>query len=202
MDLYGARMYEVNITATYNQSSMPTEWISSLYGVQSSAQRDMINKTLAMTGQTGSDGTVTFTMLGSLKYDIHLTAPQYGLVAGDNTHNPMLMVYPADSMLNFYVTPLGQHLPTGGNSTYVSLNGTRVYFVEPNMTYGSMCIDYIDTSGNTVFLNESWRFTNNNSYIQWINLTNPGTTLLTNCYTMKNIRGTQTWWQYSATRNQ
>ena len=196
MDLYGARLYDININANYNQSSMPTEWLNQLYGIQNTAGNSMINNSLIMSGVTGSDGTITFTMLGSLKYNFVLTAPQYSLI------NYTIFAFPSDSMLNIYVTLPGQALPTGGNNTYVGLNGTRLYFIEPNMSYGSMCIDYQDTSGGTVFLNESWQFKNNNSYIQWINLTNLGTTLLTNCYTMKNVRGTQTWWQYQATRNQ
>ena len=192
MDLYGGRLYNVNIAATYNESSMPTAWLSQLYGIQGSAASDMINQTLVMQGTTGSDGTITFTMLGSLKYDFTLQSTEYGI-------NVARQLYPSDSMVNFYVTTAGQQLPTGANNTYVSLNGTRTYFTEPNSSYGSMCIDYVDTSGNTAFVNETWWFTNNMSIIQQLNFT-PGTTLVTNCYTMQNVKGTSTWWQYSAGR--
>jgi hypothetical protein len=192
MDLYGGRLYNVNIAATYNESSMPTAWLSQLYGIQGSAASDMINRTLVMQGTTGSDGTITFTMLGSLKYDFTLQSTEYGI-------NVARQLYPSDSMVNFYVTTAGQQLPTGANNTYVSLNGTRTYFTEPNSSYGSMCIDYVDTSGNTAFVNETWWFTNNMSIIQQLNFT-PGTTLVTNCYTMQNVKGTSTWWQYSAGR--
>jgi hypothetical protein len=152
----------------------------------------MVNRTLMMSGSTGSDGTITFTMLGSLKYDFTLQSATYGLNANRS-------LFPSDSMVNFYLSTAGQQLPTGTNNTYTSLNGTRVYFTEPNASYGSMCIDYIDTSGNTAYVNESWWFTNNLSIFNWANFT-PGTTLSTHCYTMKNVKGTTTWWQYSAGR--
>jgi hypothetical protein len=103
-------------------------------------------------------------------------------------------------MVNFYVTSAGQQLPTGNNNTYSSLNGTRYYFFEPNASYGSMCIDYQDTSGNTYWVNETWQFQNNKSIFYFTNFT-PGTTLSTNCYTMQNVKGTTTWWQYAALRN-
>jgi PKD repeat protein len=192
MDLFGARLYNVNVNATYNQSSMPTAWITELYGIQGTPAGDMVNRTLMMSGSTGSDGTITFTMLGSLKYDFTLQSTTYGLNANRS-------LFPSDSMVNFYLSTAGQQLPTGTNNTYTSLNGTRVYFTEPNASYGSMCIDYIDTSGNTAYVNESWWFTNNLSIFNWANFT-PGTTLSTHCYTMKNVKGTTTWWQYSAGR--
>jgi hypothetical protein len=192
MDLYGARLYNVAISATYNQSSMPTSWLNELYGIQGTAAADMINNTLVMQGTTGSDGTITFTMLGSLKYDFNLQSAAYGI-------NVNRSLFPSDSMVNFYVTPAGQQLPTGNNNTYSSLNGTRYYFFEPNASYGTMCIDYQDTSGNTYWVNETWQFQNNKSIFYFTNFT-PGTTLSTNCYTMQNVKGTTTWWQYAAGR--
>ena len=174
---------------------MPTQWISDLYGIQNTPQGDMINKTLVLGGTTGSDGTITFTMLGSLKYDILLNSVTYGL---NNYH---VLVFPSDSMLNIYVDTPNVMPPTQQNNTYVSLgNNTKVYFVEPNISYGSMCIDYQDVSGLTTSITETWAFVQpNQSTIQQL-VFMPGTTLTTNCVTLRNVRGVQTVWHYNASR--
>jgi hypothetical protein len=195
MNEYGSRLLNVQCNATYNQSSMPQQWINDLYGIQAGPQSDMVNKTLVMGGTTGGDGTITFTMLGSLKYDIYLTSAVYGL---NNYH---VSAFPSDSMLNIYVDTPNVMPPTQRNNTYTALgNSTKVYFVEPNISYGSMCIDYQDVSGLTTSITETWSFVYpNQSVIQQL-IYMPGTTLTTNCVTLKNVRGVQTVWNYNATR--
>lgn len=193
MDTYGARLPNVQIVSYYNQSSIPTSWINELYGIQTGPMGDMVNKTLSMQGTTGSDGTITFTMLGSLKYDFYLTS------ATDGLNNYYVSAFPSDSMLNIYVIPLGVHIPTSINSTYTALNQTRVYFTEPDIYNVSMCIDYKDNTGLTTTVTDTWMFANNNSVISTVSFV-PWTNLNTNCYTMPNIRGTQVWWGYNATR--
>ena len=194
MDLYGQRLTDVTVNATYNQSSMPTAWIEQLYGIQSSPGSDMVNRTLIMNGVTGSDGTLTFTMLGSLKYDIYLSATQYGLL------NYYVSAFPSDNMLNIYVIPVGQTLPTNANSTYVALNQTRTYFYEPDIYNVTMCIDYKDSTGLTTSVTNTWTFLNNNTVAQTSTYI-PGTGLITQCFTLWNIRGTQVYWGYNATRS-
>jgi len=195
MDTYGARLYDVNCNASYNESSMPTQWITDLYGIQSGPQSDMINKTLYMEGTTGGDGTLTFTMLGSLKYDIYLNSAAYGL------NNYPVSAFPSDSMLNVYVTTNIQGPPTQLNNTYQQIgNRTRVYFTEPNVSYGSMCIDYEDPTGLTSSVTETWKFAYpNQSTIQQL-IFAPGTAFTTNCVTLPNVRGIQTTFGYNATR--
>jgi len=195
MNEYGSRLTNVQCNATFNQSSMPQNWIDELYGIQAGPQSDMVNKTLVLGGMTGGDGTVTFTMLGSLKYDIYLTSAEYGL---NNYH---VQAFPSDSMLNIYVNTPNIMPPTQRNNTYTSLgNTTKVYFVEPNISYGSMCIDYQDVSGLTTSITETWAFAYpNQSTIQQL-IFMPGTTLTTNCVTLRNVRGVQTVWHYNASR--
>jgi PKD repeat protein len=190
---YGFRLTDVAINATYNESAMPTEWVTQLYGIQSSPGADMVNKSLRLGGTTGSDGTLTTTMLGSLKYDIYLTSSAYGL---NNYH---VQAYPSDVMLNIYVATTGTILPTNKNSTYTGLNGTRVYITEPDIHNVSMCIDYIDTTGNTNYVNDTWMFQNNNTVFYTSNFT-PGVALNTSCYTLPNVRGTAVWWGWNASR--
>jgi PKD repeat protein len=190
---YGTRLYDVNIQAHYNETSMPDNWISTLYGIGSTVQADMINRTLIMNGTTGSAGTVTFTMLGSIKYDFTLNSASYGI------SNYKAMEWPSDNMLNIYVLTTGSLLPTQRNSTYTNLNGTRVYFTEPDINNVSMCIDYIDTSGETSSVTFIWKFTNGTTLNT--STVNPGTGLNTICNVTRNIRGTQIYWGYNATRN-
>lgn len=192
-DTYGNPLDGVAINATYNESSMPTNWIQELYGIKESPATDMTNMSLIMTGTTGTDGSMTFTMLGSLKYDIYLTSSEHGL---DAYH---VSAYPSDSMLNIYVSTSSSIPIVRGNSTYSQLNGTRVYATEPDIGNVSMCIDYKDTSGLTTSVTDTWLFKNNNTVMNTTTFV-PGTTLNTHCYTIRNVRGTQVWWGYNATR--
>jgi hypothetical protein len=196
MDNYGQRLVGVNINASYNQSAMPISWIQQLYGIQSGPSADMVNSALVLGGTTGSDGTLTTTMLGSLKYDIYLTSATYGL------NNYYVAAYPSDPMLNIYVATAASALITNvSNSLYTALNGTQVYFTEPDINNVSMCINYVDNAGLTTSVNETWEFSNNNSVFFNQVLPNPGTTPNLTCITRPNIRGTQVWWGWNATRS-
>ncbi len=196
MDNYGQRLVGVNINASYNQSAMPISWIQQLYGIQAGPSADMVNSALVLGGTTGSDGTLTTTMLGSLKYDIYLTSATYGL------NNYYVAAYPSDPMLNIYVATAASALITNAsNSLYTALNGTKVYFTEPDINNVSMCINYVDNNGLTTSVNETWEFSNNNSVFFNQVLPNPGTTPNLTCITRPNIRGTQVWWGYNASRS-
>jgi PKD repeat protein len=191
-DTYGTRLPRVNISAYYNESAMPSAWVNELFGIRLSTSGEMVNASLRLGGTTGSDGTLTSTMLGSLKYDIYLTSTEYGL---NNYH---VSAYPSDSMLNIYVPVSGQKLPTSGNSTYTYLNNTRLYITQPNISYVSMCIDYQDLSGTTTSVIEKWWFGENDSVFGTETIANPGVTLVTKCKTLDNVRGTRIYWNYSA----
>jgi hypothetical protein len=193
-DSYATRLPDVRINATYNESAMPVSWLNDLYGIKSAPAADMINATLTLGGTTGSDGTLTTTMLGSLKYDITLNAPAYGL------SNYKVYAYPSDPMLNIYVPVAGSTLPTSGNNTYSQLNASRAYIIQPNISYLSECLDYQDNSGLTTSVTETWWYGNNGTQIKTVTFS-PGTALVTNCYTSLNIRGTRIYWMANGTRS-
>ena len=196
MDNYGQRLPDVSISANYNQSAMPVQWVAELYGIQSTPAADMVNSAISLNGTTGSDGTLTTTMLGSLKYDILLNSATYGLT---NYH---VSAYPSDPMLNIYVATTASALITNAsNSLYTALNGTRVYFTEPDLYNVTMCINYQDNNGLTTSVNETWQYSNNNTVIFNQVLSNPGTTANLSCYTMPNVKGTQVWWGYNSSRS-
>ena len=150
-----------------------------------------------MGGLSGSDGTITFTMLGSLKYDIYLTSTQYGL---NNYH---VQAFPSDSMLNIYITPPGTNIPTSWNNTYAGLSNVSVYVVEPDINHVNMCINYQDLNATTIFVNESWYFLNNDTIWYSVNTTpaDGGLAPTLNCAQLQNVRGTQVWWGYKYARS-
>ena len=189
--IYQNRLVDVEVTANYNHSSIPTEWLSQLYGIQNLTAQQMINSSLALQGRTGSDGTLTTTMLGSLYYDIKLNSAKYGLT------NYMIQAYPSDSMLNIYVPVAGMSLPISNTNQTLRTMVSNV--TEPNLSYVTMWNYYQDPTGLTTEIDMVWRFANNNSVIKWQNTSSPGTSLVTGSLTMKNIRNTQVWWGMNAT---
>jgi PKD repeat protein len=197
MDTYGMRLSNVQFIAQFNQSSMPEAWVTQMYGIQASPGGDLLNRSLIMSGITGSDGTITFTMLGSLKYDFYLTSATYGL---NNYH---VSAFPSDSMLNIYVTPPGQVIPTSENNTYSGLGNTSVYVTEPNTSWVNECINYQDYNASTIYVNESWYFLNNDTVWHSINITpsDGGLAPFLNCALSKNVRGTQEWFGYKYLRS-
>ena len=195
MDIYGKRLYNVNVTAMYNQSTMPENWISDMYGVQSTVSSQMVNKTLLMSGVTGSDGTITFTMLGSIGYDFYLTSSTYEL---DNYY---VFAYPSDSMLNLYVIANGQNLPTAGNSTYTALQGSGCVITMPNTSWYNATVYYQDTAGLTTQVNESVWFRSNNTVIAEHDVSNPGTAMITFSTLVPNVKGRQYGCGYNFTRS-
>ena len=190
---YSNPLPDVRINATYSESSMPSQWIEDLYGIRGTTAEDMINSTLILGGTTGTDGSVTFTMLGAIKYDFYLNSATHGIA---NYH---VAEYPSDSILNIYVSSSEFILPINRNSTYADINTTRIYVVEPDLYNVSMCIDYQDTSGRTSSVTDRWIFKNNNTEMNTTTFP-PGITLNTHCYTIPNVRGTEVWWGWNATR--
>lgn len=194
LDTFGQPLEGVNVTAAYNQSSMPASWLNDLYGLNSNISTQLVNRSLFLHGETGSDGEIAFPMLGTIKYDIWITS------AADGVDNYHVQAYPSDDYLNIYVPTTGSQLPTQGNSTYSYLNQSRVYFTEPDINNVTMCVDYRDTSGSTTSLTVNWTFINNHTVANTTTVA-PGTSLNTLCYTLRNVRGTQVWWGYNATRS-
>jgi PKD repeat protein len=193
MDLNGQRLTNVQINATYNQSSMPEEWINLLYGISSNMETQITNKSLVMQGVSGSDGTATFTMLGSLKYDIYLTSTEYNL---DNYH---VSTYPTDYMLNIYVPVTVVYLPSQISANYTGLNASKAYIVQNNVSFWSMCIDYQDVSGSTTSVTNIWKFARNGTTLR-TSTYSPGSGLVTECAVVPHAKGVEYWWWANATR--
>lgn len=188
MNLVGTPLGGVLVTATPLDFTAPEDWAQILIGIQPS-----VNITgTSVSGYTGTDGSWVAPMLQSQRYRFTFTNSSTGL-------NEVREFYPSDLKNNVYLEHPDGIILTNRNSTYSNLNGTRRYVVEPNISYVSMCIDYIDVSGQTTSVTDTWLFMNNNTVIKEETFS-PGVSMVTKCHTIKNIRGTEIWWSYNATR--
>lgn len=144
----GAPVKNVNITATYVETSGPLDWIYSWAGVPTNVS--VQNTT--MFGHTGDDGVVTFLMVPSVQYEV--IAQKTGEV------DESMTVYPQDDYYNIWVgggANASNMYSSGYNELDVikfSTNGTEI-----NSTHGRIHVEYIDllsqTTSATVFVNQS-----------------------------------------------
>ncbi len=75
VDDYGLPLSNVAITAAYAESSSPWSWLTDLLGIPSSVE---INST-TLAGTTGTDGSITFNMIETVRYTIHAHDPASNL---------------------------------------------------------------------------------------------------------------------------
>jgi hypothetical protein len=194
MDTYGQRLSNVNVFARYNQTTMPSNWLNQLYGIQSQVPTQMVNASLWYNGTTGSDGTITLTMLGAIGYDVYLNSPV------NNLNNYYVMLYPSDSMINIYVQPT-VGMPVLGNSTYVNLQGSgNTYWMPANGSFIEYIVNYQDITGQTAYVNDSVFCGSNDTYLGWQNFTNPGKSMTTAYFNLTNTRGLPIYWGSNYTR--
>ena len=140
VDFWGKQMAGANVLAYVNGSSFPhgTEWLKSIYGINSTAANEMLNGTLIMSGRTDSEGEITFTMHSSLEYNITVAHPD--LITSS------IMKYPREAQYTIYVTPITS---TKGNSTQIQFQNTSLYVSEPDINHVTFNFVYQDNSGLT-----------------------------------------------------
>lgn len=189
---YGDNLPGIVVNATANRTSMPSDYLTDLYGMSPDVANEMVNNTLIMSATTGSDGAVVYTMHGSISYDIRAKNPATG-----NEHLVMLM-----PLNDIYAIRLdtSTFLPNPDENVYSNLNGTALTFSEPNNSYVTLGLRYQDTAAKTTSLKFYVTFANNRSTLYSQNLGNPGAAVVYANYTMKNIRGARVIWNYSAVR--
>lgn len=189
MNLAGVPLNGVYVSATPLDFTAPDDWAQILIGIQPS-----VNITgTTVDGYTGIDGSWIAPMLQSQRYKFTFRNLTIGV-------NETRIFYPMDLINTVYLDTSGVNpILTDRNSTYLALNGTKVYAVEPNISYVSMCVDYIDQSGQTSSVTDTWLFVNNNTIMKTETFA-PGVALVKKCHTLPNVRGTQVWWGYNATR--
>ena len=194
VDFWGKQITGANIMASVNASSFPTgtDWLKSIYGINSTAANEMMNGTLLMSGRTGSDGTITFTMHSSLEYNLSISHPD--LVTS------VKYLYPSATSYTIYVNGVTS---TIGNSTQTQLVNTSLFVTEPDINHVTFNFTYQDTSGFTQDV--VWNVTcwDNRTVMyakRWTGNVMPLVVLADN-YTVPNVRGEEWRFMYNSTRS-
>lgn len=198
-DRNGNVMIGVSVNATADESTLPggiegaAISLADIYGIKAEVARQMVSNATHMVGTTGSDGKLVFTMHGSLKYNCKVT--------DNNGQDYTTTFYPLDSYYNIRTTNTGVYTaPQDVNSTYSSIANSTLTFGEPNASYITLGLDYLDISGRTSAIQFYTRIESNGTYIDWTNVSVTGQEhiLLNNTY--RNKRAEQWKWGFFATR--
>ena len=188
----GNHVTGATINATANGTSLPSGYLTTLYGTSPAIANDMLNGTLIMQAITGGDGMAVFTMHGSIVYDIRMTNPETGAMF-------FTQVMPLDSHYNLRLQT-ATVMPTLAYNAGMNLANTSLTFAEPNNSYVTMGLTYLDTSGRTTDVKFYVTFRNNGTVAYSQDLGNPGASLVTASYTTKNVRGITYRYNYTAVR--
>jgi hypothetical protein len=183
------------VTAYYVSTSFPntnTSWLQIAYGIPTNVVNDMLNSNAAMNGTTGTDGYITFTMHGSIYYNILASNTAIGVT------NYSLKIYPIDNEYVFRIQNNPYQI-AAQNASLVKVNANLNTTV-PNATFLRMNLFYQDTQGYTTDVKHYvWEGTNGTVY-ESADLGNPGTAAVQDYYDLPNIRGFQYMQNYTAIR--
>lgn len=191
-DYYGLRLVGTTLDITPLTDTFPagatTDWLISVFGVNPAAANDMLNGTLIMSGVTGTDGSVTFTMLSSIGYNVHITNVSAGI---DSTAK----IYP---ITNDYNLRINTQAPA--DTTAQELKNVTLTYTAPNATYGTMGLKYQDTSARTIVVNFSVICLDNYTMMYSTDLSGFGIDTVYANYTIPSVKGERYVWKYAATR--
>ena len=195
VDAAGVPLVGATIAANYTASSLPstsTQWLISAFGISPTVALEMTNSSLAMSGVTGTDGSVTFVMFPSITYRILVTNATLGL---SNT----VYISPTDTAYNIYCPLSSQRAQ---NQTYMTLSNTTLYVTEPDPNHVTFHLLYFDPSGLTTNLKYNVTCWTNQTPMYYVDLGNPGTAVVTDdSYTVPNVKGQEWRFFYNATRS-
>jgi hypothetical protein len=187
------------INATSDQSTLPgglagsVDSLTNMYGIKAEQAQQMIDNATHMVGTTSEDGRITFTMHSSLRYSINIT---------DSVgHEYTKVVYPSDTNYIITLPNTGAYIsPDSTNNTYAAIGNSTVTFYEPDTAHITLGVDYLDISGRTSALQFYALMVNNNTYMNWTNVSVTGQEHVLLNKTYENVRGDQWKWGYLATR--
>jgi PKD repeat protein len=196
VDNTGVPLPASTVNAEVVESTLPggisgaEQSLISMYGVQSDAAAQMVSNALATQGTTGSDGRISFTMHGSLMYNLTITlsdGSQY-----------VRSLYPLDSDYTIYCPLATQVAP---NNTLTSATTSKLPYYKINTSYYNLSMIYYDASGQTsdvVFTIKD--YTHGNAVVYTHDLGNPGASIVTDNYTTYIPLGQEYIWSYNATK--
>lgn len=192
VDYYGSPLSNINVTANYVASTLPstdTSWLVSAFGVDDTVANDMLNSSVAMAGNTDDNGGLSFTMFKSLQYRLTITNTTLS-VASTKT------LYPSDQEYVIYVRTAGQ---TAANNTLAMRNGTLPWY-SVNSTHINLNMTYVDTSLCTNALTFRVWFRDNGTEVHNTTWSGFGAAYVYDNHTVpKAPIGTEYLWGYNAT---
>ena len=106
LDYVGQRFNNVTVTATPLESTGPWGWLEDLLGIP--GEVDVENEVL--TGTTGTDGAIVFTMVESVKYRVDIVDASQGI-------STSITIYPKEDEIPVYIWPATTP-PLGETVTY------------------------------------------------------------------------------------
>ena len=193
VDAYGVPLPDSSIVVNYLASSLPstdTSWLVSLFGIDATTAEEMTNGSEAMSGVTTSDGSLTFSMFPALTYGLTITNSTIGL-------NNYQTLSPKDVDYTIYCPLSSQHAV---NNTLTQVTESKNLFYKLNATAYNLSMGYQDTSGYTTDL-VFWvkDYTHGDVLVYSHDLGNPGTSMITDNYTVIVPLGQEYLWGYTKT---
>jgi hypothetical protein len=180
-DVYGNPLRGATVSAHYNQTTLPngvSDLISN-YGMNTNVANQALNGTLMMNGSTDTTGSIVFTMLGTIGYDVAVTY-------GGNTN--YYMIYPQESnyQLKFIVVSTADNI---WNDLYANGN-TKVWASEPDPANVTFHWSFQDMTSLTTQIDYFLRDADLDMIVYTTSVSSPvaGSVYQLN-YTVPNVRG-------------
>jgi len=198
VDLNGKDLVGVLVDAYCDESTLPggiTGAKASLvnnYGMSSLGADQVIDQTIHQQGHTGSDASIVFTMMPSIRYNVTVTDPE--------GHQYSTTFFPIDTYYTIFTRSTSTPYPYQDNSTYSVIANSTLTFYEPNTSFITIGLDYLDISGRTSDIKFYTKIESNGTYMNWTNVSVSGPQHMLINKTYPNKRGQQWKWGYFATR--
>jgi hypothetical protein len=185
-DMYSQPLTPVALTVNYVASTLPssdTTYLQNAFGVSAVVAEQMTNGSIAMTGETGVDGSNTFTMFPAISYRIAMVNASQGV-------NCQVQLAPIDSDYVLHCAAAGQTY-SANNTEAAKLNRSYIWYNEPNASFVTYNAQYQDSDCITTDAAFNVTFVDNSTTAYYHDFGNPGCSLVTANYTLPNVRGLQ-----------
>ncbi|MDD2251246.1 MAG: PKD domain-containing protein, partial [Candidatus Cloacimonetes bacterium] len=181
VDAYGNQVRGASVNARFNETTLPngvSDLISN-YGMNVNVANEALNGTLLMSGSTDYQGSIVFTMLSALKYDIAITY---------NGETNYYSIYPQDSQYQFrFLTTVATD--NIWDDLYANGN-TKVWATEPDPSNVTFWWSFQDMTSLTTRVDFYLKDVDLDTMVYITNVTSPvaGNIYQLN-YTVPNVRG-------------
>lgn len=149
-DYVGQRFENVTVTATPLESTGPWAWLEDLLGVPGTV--DVQNEVLS--GTTGTDGGIVFTLVESVKYRVDITDASQGI-------STSITIYPKEDEIPIYIwpattPPLGETVTYDLAATALDDENTRLWLTYSDALDNTTSVRfYVQTENGTLIHSET-----------------------------------------------